>query len=151
MGIRDKVIHNGAIYCSCPSVNGAIGYFEDLTLPAYFSVVFQRGRRLLWSTSIKDFYIQEVLASIQGHGCYLLILEIRDHGKNRTRDQILIQLKISTGPWMILCQVDTGSYTFSGVKINGATVNFPVPLSHKYWPVPKFWPQFILMTFLTIE
>ena len=65
-----------------------------------------------------------------------LILKIRGQRKFILRDQQLFWMEISTGPWRIFDQADTGPYTILYGKINGATVNFTT--GHRSFPGPVF-------------
>ena len=65
-----------------------------------------------------------------------LIIKIRDHDKYILRGQRLFRAEISTGPWRIFEQADTGPYTILYGKINGTTVNFTT--GHRSFPSPVF-------------
>ena len=64
------------------------------------------------------------------------IVKIWGHNKFILRGQQLFWMEISTGPWRIFDQADTGPYTILYRKINGAMVNFTT--SHRTFPGPVF-------------
>ena len=50
--------------------------------------------------------------------------------------EVVFRKKISTRPWKIFDQADTGPYTILYGKINGAKVNFTT--GHRSFPGPVF-------------
>ena len=65
-----------------------------------------------------------------------LIGKMRGHSKFILRGQQLFWMEISTGPWRIFEQADTGPYTILYGKINGAMANFTT--GHRSFPNPVF-------------